>query len=108
MERASLKESSATKNVKNKAWRAMMRDAAGRCRRGGAIERALAGGRLLLMRHRLGYWSRDVVDKMHALAARWPCAGRALVAAACALAAHVIFVWRSPAGRRSGEAPAMS
>ncbi|KZV49093.1 rab3 GTPase-activating protein catalytic subunit [Dorcoceras hygrometricum] len=28
--------------------------------------------------------------------------------AACALVAHVNFVWRSPAGRGSGEAPAMS
>ncbi|KZT75223.1 hypothetical protein F511_47752 [Dorcoceras hygrometricum] len=31
-----------------------------------------------------------------------------LIAAACALAAQVIFLWRSPADRLSGDAPAMS
>ncbi|KZT75699.1 scopoletin glucosyltransferase-like [Dorcoceras hygrometricum] len=35
-------------------------------------------------------------------------AGRALVAAACVLAARVISCWRPPAGSRSGEDPEMS
>ncbi|KZT75936.1 hypothetical protein F511_47039 [Dorcoceras hygrometricum] len=80
-----------------------MRDVAGRCRRGGAIQRALAGGWLLLMRRRLGYWSRDVVDEMRALAARWPCACRGRVRPCGARDFREAVAGRPPLRRSSGD-----
>ncbi|KZV52104.1 pentatricopeptide repeat-containing protein [Dorcoceras hygrometricum] len=69
---------------------------------------AAAAPRLCYWLRKMLRYGREVTGLLCTRLARDVDGAPRLVAAACALAAHVIFVWRPPAGRRSGESPTMS